>query len=102
MYKSRQNSSLKVVRDILKEDANGMTISDELVATTAARQHVEHVSSNCCTTCWSRKTFQNCPNLIKPLHRELNLTTHDQTLCVQTVCGNLLPFPHLRSYTVVT
>jgi hypothetical protein len=42
---------LKAVRDILKEDANGMTISDELVATTAARQHVQHVSSNCCSTC---------------------------------------------------
>jgi hypothetical protein len=102
MYNSRQNSSFKVVRDILKEDANDMTISDEMVATTAGRQHVQHVSSNCCTTCWSRKTFQTCRNLIKPLHQELNLTTHDETICAMTVCGALLPFPHSRSYTVVT
>ena len=38
---------------------------------TAARQHVQHVSTSCCTTCWSRKTFQTCRNFIKPLRREL-------------------------------
>ena len=70
-----------------------MTISNELVATTAARQNVQHLSSNCCTTCWSRKTFQTCRNLIKPLHRELNLTTHDQTICALTVCRPYCHFP---------